>query len=48
MLIMFLLLLLKVIKKELYRQLEAVKSSLIALSLKSNFPKRYKEVIDMF
>jgi hypothetical protein len=28
--------------------LEAVKSSLIALSLESNLLERYKEVIDMF
>jgi hypothetical protein len=41
MLRMFLLLLLKVIDKELYRRLEAVKSSLIALSLKSNLLKRH-------
>jgi hypothetical protein len=48
MLGMFSLLLLKVIDKELHRQLEAVKSSLIALSLKSNLLKRHKEVVDMF
>jgi hypothetical protein len=48
MLRMFPLLLFKVINKELHRQLEAVKSSLIALSLKSNLLKRHKEVVDMF
>jgi hypothetical protein len=48
MLRMFSLLLLEVIDKELHGQLEAVKSSLIALSLKSNPLKRHKEVVDMF
>jgi hypothetical protein len=41
MLGMFLLLLLEVIDKELHRRLEAVKSSLMALSLKSNLLKRH-------
>jgi hypothetical protein len=48
MLGMFLLLLLEVINKELHRRLEAVKSSLMAFSLKSNLLKRHKEVVDMF
>jgi hypothetical protein len=48
MLRMFPLLLFEVIDKELHRRLEAVKSSLMALSLKSNLLKRHKEVVDMF
>jgi hypothetical protein len=37
-------LLLEVIDKELHRRLEAVKSSLIALSLESNLLERYKRI----
>jgi hypothetical protein len=48
MLGMFPLLLLEVIDKELHGRLEAVKSSLMALSLESNLLKRHKEVVDMF
>lgn len=44
---MSLLSLLKVVDKELHRRLEAVKSSLMALSLESDFLKGHKEVVDM-
>jgi hypothetical protein len=45
---MALLLLLKVIYKEFYRRLEAIKSRLMTLCFKSYLLKRHKEVIDMF
>jgi hypothetical protein len=43
-----LLLLLKVIYKEFYRRLEAIKSRLMTLYFKIYLLKRHKEVVDMF